>query len=139
MTLFTLLLGACSMAAGPRTAAEAFEIAHIPTLAQAEQLRYSGDRGLDAIVMIQFMLPSWEEAERYLSGFGCTLRPVTKTRDNPFLRPMKGDPPWWVHAAPEGARVCSTEPRPGEPVFRDVRVDPMPGGQVLVQIAATTS
>ena len=133
------LLGSCTIATGPSSPEEAFATARLTQPADAQDVRFAGDHGIDSIVLIQLVLPSPAAAETFTQSFGCALAPVVKRRDNPFIRVDKGDPDWWVHAAPEGARFCSTEPVKGQPVFRHVRVDPLPDGKVRVQLSATTA
>ena len=139
MTFASLLLGACTMSAHGPDPAAAFATARLAQPEGAEELRVAGQQGLDAIVWIQLLLPSAAAAEAWLGPTGCALSPIVRKRDNPFVREGADDPSWWVHAAPEGARACNTQPSQADPVTRHARVDPLIDGRVRVQVAVTTS
>ena len=137
--LLGLVLSGCvGIESGPKSPEEAFEWAELSAPAQLSELRYTGEKGIDALVLLQFVLPDAATATRYVAGFGCTPTPIQRSRDNPFDYKDPGHPEWLVHEPPPEALACRTQPGAGVRVQRGVRLDPLPDGRVRVQITANT-
>ena len=137
--LLGLLLSGCvGIESGPKSPEEAFEWAEMSPPAQLSELRYAGEKGIDALVLLQFVLPDVATASSYVASYGCTPAPIQRTRDNPFYSKVPGDPDWLVHDPPPAALACRTQPGDGVRVQRGVRIDPLADGRVRVQITANT-
>ncbi|MED5374623.1 MAG: hypothetical protein VX899_26635 [Myxococcota bacterium] len=135
----TLLALACGgpLVTFPADEDSAFKDARVPKPAQAQEIHYAGEAGLDHAIDLQFLMPDRAGLEGWLAEIDCVPTALESGDNAPFSdRTFPEAKDWWVPAAPADAQVCPHLEAPG--YVRDVRLDPLPGGVWRVQVSMFT-
>lgn len=118
-------------ASGPRTEVEALEWGRITLPLCATDFHYTGDKGIDFAVEIQFVVPAQCDLETLYEEVGCTpISGGTPHHGDPFLDRAE---PWYIDAAGYPSVWCIVDAAPIDE-HRSIRVIAQEGGSTVVQV-----